>query len=73
MDLTIRIPDDTAARLQAQAQARGLTVDRWLLELVEQTTLPATNHEPEPVSGMVEENGLRVLPHGQAFIASTCR
>ena len=38
MDLTIRIPDDTAARLQAQAQARGLTVDRWLLELVVQST-----------------------------------
>ena len=36
MNVTIEIPDDRAARFQKQAQARGLTVDRWLLELAEQ-------------------------------------
>ncbi len=36
MNLTIEIPEDRAARFQKQAQARGLTVDRWLLELAEQ-------------------------------------
>lgn len=36
MNLTIEIPDDSAARFQKQAQARGLTVDRWLIELGEQ-------------------------------------
>ena len=36
MNVTVEIPDDRAARFQKEAQARGLTVDRWLLELAEQ-------------------------------------
>ena len=36
MNLTIEIPEDSAARFQKEAQARGLTVDQWLLELAEQ-------------------------------------
>ena len=36
MNVTIEIPEDRAERFQKQAQARGLTVDRWLLELAEQ-------------------------------------
>lgn len=36
MNVTIEIPEDRAARFQRQAQACGLTVDRWLLELAEQ-------------------------------------
>jgi hypothetical protein len=43
MNVIIEIPDDRAARFQEQAQARGLTVDRWLLELAEKDagSLPA--------------------------------
>jgi hypothetical protein len=43
MNVTIEIPEDRAARFQKEAQARGLTVDRWLLELAEQNApaLPA--------------------------------
>jgi hypothetical protein len=40
MNVTIEIPEDRAARFQKQAQARGLTVDRWLLELGEQNAPP---------------------------------
>ena len=36
MNVIIEIPDERAASFQKQAQARGLTVDRWLLELAEQ-------------------------------------
>lgn len=36
MNLTIEIPEDRAARFQEQAQARGLTLDQWLLELAEE-------------------------------------
>jgi len=36
MNVTVEIPEDRAARYQKQAQARGLTVDRWLLELADQ-------------------------------------
>jgi hypothetical protein len=40
MNVTVEIPDDQAARFQEQAQARGLTVDRWLLELAEKHAGP---------------------------------
>ena len=36
MNLTVEIPADRAARFQLQAQACGLTVDQWLLELGDQ-------------------------------------
>ena len=36
MTVTLQIPEDRAALYQKQAQARGLTVERWLLELAEQ-------------------------------------
>lgn len=36
MNLTLEIPDDRAARFQREAQARGLTVEHWLLELAEE-------------------------------------
>ena len=36
MNITLEIPEDRASRFQKQAQARGLTVDGWLLELAEQ-------------------------------------
>lgn len=45
MNVNIEIPEDRAASFQKQAQARGLTVDRWLLELAEQNA-PAIPVEP---------------------------
>ena len=36
MNVTIEIPDDRAALYAKQAQARGLTVERWLLEIADQ-------------------------------------
>lgn len=36
MNVTIEISEDRAARFLKQAQARGLTLDRWLVELGEQ-------------------------------------
>ena len=36
MNVTIEIPEDRADRFKRQAQARGLTVARWLLELADQ-------------------------------------
>ena len=37
MNLTIEIPDDRAARYRKVAQRRGLTVDRWMLEVAEES------------------------------------
>jgi hypothetical protein len=42
MNVTIEIPEDRAARFRKEAAARGLTVDKWLLELGEQHAPPTT-------------------------------
>ena len=36
MNLTIELADDKAAALKAQAEAQGLTVERWVQRLAEQ-------------------------------------
>ena len=38
MNVTIEIPDDRIACFQKKAEALGLTVDEWLLQLAEQST-----------------------------------
>ena len=53
MNVTIEIPEDRAARFQRQAQARGLTVDRWLLELAERNA-PALPGEAPPKRTLAE-------------------
>jgi len=47
MNITIEIPEDRAARFQRQAQARGLTLDRWLLELGDQNAPAAATDRPK--------------------------
>jgi hypothetical protein len=36
MELNIRIPDDKAPAVKAQAQAQGLTVEQWVEQIAEQ-------------------------------------
>ncbi|MGC2659587.1 MAG: hypothetical protein WA324_16640 [Bryobacteraceae bacterium] len=43
--LHIEIPDQKAAALKAYAQAQGLTVEKWLEQLVEQAT-PSSSEPP---------------------------
>ena len=45
MNVTVEIPEDRTARFQKQAQARGLTVERWLLELAEQNASALVGEE----------------------------
>jgi hypothetical protein len=45
MNLTLEIPDEAALRFRKQAEARGLTVDRWLLELAEKNAPAAAPPE----------------------------
>jgi hypothetical protein len=40
MTVTIMLSPEREAALQAQSQARGLTIDQWLLELADQHTPP---------------------------------
>ena len=53
MNVIIEIPDDHAARFQKEAQARGLTVGRWLLELAEQNA-PALSPKESPKRTLAE-------------------
>jgi hypothetical protein len=53
MNVIIEIPDDHAARFQKEAQARGLTVGRWLLELAEQNA-PALPLKESPKRTLAE-------------------
>lgn len=42
MNLTISLPDEEAALLQAQAEAQGLTVERWLTQIAERQVQPVS-------------------------------
>jgi hypothetical protein len=42
MNLTIELSDEKAAALKAQAEAHGLTVERWLEQIAEQHVQPAS-------------------------------
>ena len=47
MNITIEIPEDRAARFQKQAEACGLTLDRWLLELGDRYAPAAATDKPK--------------------------
>ena len=53
MNVTIEIPEDRAVRFRRQAEARGLTVDQWLLHLAEQNA-PALPGESPPKRTLVD-------------------
>ena len=42
MTLTLELPPEREAALKAQAQARGMSVEQWLLDLIEQLA-PSTS------------------------------
>jgi hypothetical protein len=45
MDLTIQIPDEIGAALQAQALAQGITAARYASRMIEKTLAPAVQLE----------------------------
>jgi hypothetical protein len=54
MNVIVEIPEDRAIRFKRQAQARGLTLDRWLLELAEQNA-PALPGEAAAPKGTLAD------------------
>jgi hypothetical protein len=42
MNLTIEIPDEKAALLKTQAEAHGLTIERWLEQIAVQHAEPVS-------------------------------
>ena len=57
--LHIEIPDQKAAALKAYAQARGLSVEQWLTQLVDQAApvapLDTPDEDDRPLSAMFGE------------------
>jgi hypothetical protein len=54
MTVTLELPPETEAALKAQAQARGLSIERWLLEPANSMYNPdrsLTCRRPTPRSG----------------------
>lgn len=75
MNLTIEIPDESAARYRRLAEARGLTVERWMLEVADSAATPATDTKnlAEPTEG--DDSGAALLavlqnsPHPEIDLA----
>jgi hypothetical protein len=64
--MTLHLRSDVAARLEALASSQGLSVDDFLLQLVERELSAATAEAvPSEGSGMVWENGLFVYRTGK--------
>jgi hypothetical protein len=42
MTVTLTLPPEKEAAFRAQAQARGLSVEQWMLELADQSLQPAS-------------------------------
>ena len=71
MHLMIEIPQDRAERFEQQARARGLSVDRWLLELADENSRvlavdaiarPTFSQVCAKVRGLAEDLDLRRDP-----------
>jgi hypothetical protein len=70
--LQINIPDQRAAALKAYAQARGLTVEKWLEQLVEQAepSFSLENQSPDtrPIWEVIQDNMKNVPPEDLAAL-----
>jgi len=65
MTLTIELSPEKEAALKAQAQARGLTVGQWLLQLAEQSgpsPVEQKTVDPRPVWEIILDN-MKNVPH----------
>ena len=64
MNVTIEIPDEQAAALRAQAEAQGLTVERWLGKLAAELLPPA------PAADLQQSNPTEWTRHFRACAES---
>jgi hypothetical protein len=50
MSVTIELPDDALARLRAEAERRGVSIDVIVAELADRLPAQATAHATQPLS-----------------------
>ena len=70
--LHIEIPDQKAAALKAYAQAQGLTVEKWLVQLAEQAgpsfLLENQSADTRPIWEVIQDNMKNVPPEDMAAL-----
>lgn len=70
--LHIEIPDQKAAALKAYAQAQGLTVEKWLVQLAEQADpsilLENQSLDTRPIWEVIQDNMKDVPPEDMAAL-----
>ena len=73
MTVTIELSPEKEAALKAQAQARGLTVEQWLLKLAEQAgslrvPMEQTSADSRPIWEIIVDNMKDVPPEDLAVL-----
>jgi hypothetical protein len=63
--ITLNLAPDVEAGLLAQAQASGMTLEKYLLSVVEEVALSAKQEAPSPENGAREEAVRRMLEFGE--------
>jgi len=63
--LQLNIPDQQAVALETQAQARGLTVEQWLMELVEHSVSTARPALPDAATMSNQEKAQEFVAWAQ--------
>lgn len=66
MNLTIHISEEKAAALKAQADAHGLTVERWLEQIAEQQVQP----QPASIAHLQKTDPKEWARHFDAWLNS---
>jgi hypothetical protein len=63
--ITLKLTPDVEAGLLVQAQASGMTLEKYLLSVVEEVALPAKQGAKQPANGVREEAVRRMLEFGE--------
>jgi hypothetical protein len=76
MKVTIKLSDEKAAALEAEAHSKGLTLEKWILQLAEQhaqpnsianqptTNLQGTNEPNPPILSIEATSRESICPDG---------
>ena len=67
MDVTIQIPDERATAYQKEAEARGLTVERWLLDLLDRQAQLGSIAHADSIADLQKTNPKEWARHFRAW------
>ena len=67
MNVTIELPDEQAAALQARAAAQGLTLEAWLKNLADEEALSIASRSPQEAAARILQLQERVKPDPEGW------